>query len=243
MPTIKYAILTLLQLISYCLYAQKSSEISLGNDGEYHYELLSDERYDNISKRVAELAHDTKKPKSIKHSTSVPTSTSYKPNAEEKYTGFKGSIGYGLGYSSHASSYFVDDGFRVKEYSGFRTIVLDTKIGWNFHKRIGISGTWKYSPGNTTISPYRSNYLGGELAYFFGDFQQFSIHGGLGKYQAKVGRDELFGNGLLANYGAVIKAGNNFGIELNVLSGKIEFDDANLDSTEFNFTAGLVFLF
>jgi len=246
MPTVKYAILIVLQFISCCFYAQNSSKIILGNAIGYHSELLSAEHFDRTVDMLAEVEMDTEASKSLVQPISIAPSTSSKHNKSENHLGLTGSIGYGIGYSSHAASYTFDDGLRIKKFSGFRSIVLDTKIGWRFHKRIVVFGTWKYAPGNTTISPYRSNYLGGGLAYYFGNSQQFSIHGGIGKYQAKVRRNEAFGNGLLVNYGTLIKLSNNFGFELNVLSGKINFDNANpvmLDLMEFNFSAGVTFLF
>lgn len=246
MPTVKWSILFLFQFISYCFYAQSSNKIILGNAFDSPSEILSTEQFDTIDDIIAVVESDKEKSKSLLQLMNTASSASSKHNTEEDYLGLNWSIGLGVGYSSHASSYFIDEGYRIKEFSGFRSMVLDTKISWRFYERIAIFGTWKYAPGNSIISPYRSNYLGGGLAYYFGDLHQFSLHGGLGNYQAKVGRNEVFGNGLLVNYGMVTKFTDNFGFELNVLNGKIKFDNVNStisDSREFNFTAGIVVQF
>jgi len=243
---VEYSILILLQFFCYCSYAQNSSKIILGNTFDYPSEILSTKNFDSTADIITAVKSDIEAPKSRLQPISIAPSTSSKRHIGDDRLGLYGSVGYGIGYSSHAASYSFDDGLRIKSFSGFRSIVLDTKLGWRFHKNIAIFGTWKFAPGNATISPYRSNYLGGGLALYFGDSEQFSIHGGLGKYQAKVGRNEVFGNGLLINYGTLIKLSNNFGLELNVLSGKINSDNANpviVDSMEFNFTAGVAFLF
>jgi len=246
MPTVKCSFLILLQFISYSFYAQNSSKIILGNEFNHHAEMLSEEHFDKTDAILTEIEPDREASKSLNQPINTAPSASSNSEIEGDYQRLNWSIGFGIGYSAHAASYFVDDGVRIKEFSGFRAIVLDTKVDWIFYERIAILGTWKYAPRNSIISPYRSNYLGGGLAYYFGYSQQFSIHGGLGKYQAKVGRNEVFGNGLLINYGAVVKLTDNFGFELNALSGKIKFDTASaniLDSTEFNFTAGVAILF
>lgn len=247
MHTVKYSILILLQFVSTNFYAQNSSNIILGNAFDNYPKILLEEHFDSTNDIITEVASEReKKSKSFVPRISIAPSTNPKRNVEKNPLGLKWSIGFGIGHSSHASTYSFDDGVRIKKFSGFRSIVLDTKIGWRFHKRVFVFGTWKFAPNNSIISPYRSSYLGGGLAYYFGDSQQFSIHGGLGKYQAKVRRNEFFGNGLLLNYGTTIKLINNFGIELNILSGKIKFDNANagmLDSTELNITAGVALLF
>lgn len=245
MPSVKWSILFLFQFVSYCFYAQSSSKIILGHAVTYHFEILSGERFDGTN-TIATLSEKKSSKSLVQTLNPAPIAPSKRNIDEDNPLGLNWSIGLGVGYSAHASSYSEDNGLRVKEFSGFRAIVLDAKIGWSFFERIGIFGTWKYAPGNSIISPYRSNYLGGGLACYFGDLQQFSIHGGLGKYQTKVGRSEGFGNGLLVNYGTVIKLTDNFGFELNVLSGKVKLDDASStipDSMEFNFTAGVAVLF
>jgi len=237
MPIVKYSSLVLLQFISYCLCAQNSDKIILENAFDNHPEMLSEERFDKTDDNIVEVA--TAQPMN----TAAPST---KAKSDEKEGRLEWSIGFGVGYSTHAASYSIDYRFRKKEFSGFRSIVLDTKIGWRLYESLVIFGTWKYAPGNSIISPYRSNYLGGGIAYYFGDWQHFSIHGGLGKYQTKVGRNELFGNGLLVNYGTTIKLTDSFGFELNVLHGKIKPDTTNsniLDSMEFNFTTGVVLVF
>ena len=153
------------------------------------------------------------------------------------------SIGFGLGHSSHAAAYSIERNFNVKNFSGFRTIVLDSKIGIGFHENIVLFGTWKYAPGNSTISPYRSNYFGGALAYHF---YRFSIHGGLGTLQSKIDKNEIAGKGLLLDLGMLIQLSPNFGCELTVLSGEMEpgtVPSYASESREFNFTVGFAYVF
>ena len=217
MPIVKCSILVLLQFISYCFYVQNTSKIILGKTLDYQAEILSEEHLDRTNNILADVESTTEGSKSLVKLMKTTPSASSKHNRREDGLGLNWSIGFGIGYSSHASSYSFDDGLRIKEFSGFRSIVMDTKIGWRFYERVAIFGTWKYSPNNAIISPYRSNYLGGGVSYYFGDSQQFSVHGGLGRYQAKVERNEVFGNGLLVNYGMILRFTNNFGFELNVL--------------------------
>ncbi|MFK7981945.1 MAG: hypothetical protein AB8G86_18340 [Saprospiraceae bacterium] len=187
---------------------------------------------------------------SQEHGSQTPSEAgkSFKPYKEPKtiranHRGLNWSIGFGLGQSSHASAYTINRDFDVKNFSGFRAIVLDTKIGFGLHENIVLFGTWKYAPGNAIISPYRSNYFGGALAYHF---YRFSIHGGLGTYNAKLDKNEIAGKGLLMDLGLLIQLGPNFGCELTVLSGKMEPGtvDAYLsESTELNFSLGLAYVF
>ena len=184
------------RFISYFCYAQNSSKIILGNGFDNQSEIFSKEYFGRTNDSKAALESDREESKSLVQPINTALSSSKREIREDRL-GLNWSIGFGIGYSSHASSYFLDDGLRIKEFSGFRAVVLDTKIGWRFHESLAVFGTWKYSPGNATVSPYRSTYLGGGIAYHFGDSKQFSINGGLGKYQAKVGRNEAFGNCLL----------------------------------------------
>ena len=161
----------------------------------------------------------------------------------EDHRGLNWSIGYGLGHSSHASAYTINRDFDVKNFTGFRTIVLDSKIGIGLHENIVLFGTWKFSPGNSTISPYRSNYFGGALAYHF---YRFSIHGGIGTYNSKLDKNEIAGKGLLMDLGMRIQLGPSFGLELTVLSGKMEpgtVASYASESREFNFTVGFAYVF
>ncbi len=179
--------------------------------------------------------------RSEEHKSFIPSKDS--KSIREDHRGLNWSIGYGLGHSSHASAYSIDRDFDVKNFSGFRTIVLDSKIGIGLHENIVLFGTWKFSPGNSTISPYRSNYLGGALAYHF---YRFSIRGGLGTFKSKVDKNEIAGKGLLMDFGMLVHLSPNFGCELTVLSGKMEPGTVAAyasESTEFNFTVGVAYVF
>lgn len=246
MPTVRHVLLVLLQLISYGLSAQHARASILENALNEPSEILPEDYFDSTIDIAVAIEFEPKESQSLAQPTRTNPSTSSKDDKGENPLRLHWSLGLGIGHSSHASSYAVDDGFRIKEFSGFRSIVLDTKIGLRFHEIIGAFGTWKFAPGNSIISPYRSNYLGGGLAIYFGYEKQFSIHGGLGSYQAKVDKNEILGSGLLINYGAMIQLSNNFGFEFNILSGKIEADSATpfrIDSTEFNVVTGVAILF
>ncbi len=213
-----FVILFLLPFISYCLQGQNSSKIIQENGFNQHSETRSEEHKPFIQ------------PKDSKR-------------IRKDHRGLNWSIGYGFGHSSHASAYSEDNGLRVKNFSGIRPIVLDSKIGLGVHENIVLFGTWKYAPGNSTISPYRSNYLGGALAYYF---HRFSIHGGLGTFKSKLEKNEIAGKGLLMDLGMMIQLSSNFGFELTILSGKMEPGNVEsylTDSTEFNFTLGLAYVF
>lgn len=269
MSKAKYFILLLLQFISHSFYAQNASKIILGDVFNQHSATLSTERFDWVSlpesaaEQIPELNGNAPIINTKTTSVAIPGKTDrptikVAPNAEDRKPlaepsstrsnrdnnrGLTWSIGYGVGYSSHAAAYFVEEDFRVKDFSGIRVIVLDSKIGWRFGERIGLFGTWKYSPGNSTISPYRSTYFGGALAFYF---QQLSIHGGIGTFQSKLGKNEIAGKGRLTNLGITLHLTSNFACELNVLTGKMKPGDVVpylVDSTEFNFTVGMAYLF
>lgn len=269
MSKAKYFILLFLQFISHCFYAQNTSKIILGDVFNQYSETFSEERFDwaslpeSAAEQIPELNGNPPILNNKTASVAIPDRTDRPvtkvvPNAEEHKLlgqprlknssrahnrGLTWSIGYGFGHSSHAAAYFVDEGFRVKDFSGIRIIVLDSKIGWRFSERIGLLGTWKYAPGNATISPYRSNYFGGALALYF---QGLSIHGGLGTFQSKLKKKEVAGKGCLTNVGITIYLTNNVACELNVLTGKMKPGDVVpylVDSMEFNFTVGMAYRF
>ena len=54
----------------------------------------------------------------------------------ERDGGLTFGFGISAGYSSHADSYYIDDSFRVKEFSGFRGLNLDGKLGWILNQKI-----------------------------------------------------------------------------------------------------------
>lgn len=269
MSKAKYFIFLLLQFISLSFYAQNASNIILGDVFNQHSETLSAERFDwaslpeSAAEQLPELNEHAPIVNNKRTSVAIPDSTDrpiikVAPNAEDRTSlgqprstksnraddrGLTWSIGYGFGYSSHAAAYFVQEDFRVKDFSGIRVIVLDSKIGWRFGERIGLFGTWKYSPGNSTISPYRSTYFGGALAFYF---EGLSIHGGIGTFQSKLEKNEIAGKGRLTNLGITLHLTSNFACELNVLTGKMQPGDVVpylVDSTEFNFTVGMAYLF
>lgn len=245
----KFLLLVLLLFISHSFYAQNSSNFFLGDAFNPHVGTLSTEQIndnENVSNNIIDLP-------AISERRNLPIKVG--PNSGEQeflrdtriiredHRGLNWSIGYGFGFSSHASSYFIDEGFRIKNFSGIRSIVLASKIGWGFHENIVLFGTWQYAPGNSTISPYQSNYFGGTLAYYF---YKLSIHGGLGTFQSKLGKNRIAGKGLLMNWGIMLQPAPSFAFELSLLTGKMEPGNVAAylsESTEYNFTLGVAYTF
>ena len=173
------------------------------------------------------------------------SATSVKDEIENDKRGLKFGLGYGAGHSSHADSYVVHL-FSVREYSGFRIIVLDARLGWRFHQKVAVHGIWKFSPSNATISPYRSLYRGGYVAFYPTPSANLSIQGGVGKYESKVSKEETAGDGLLVNIGMAVEIRDHFLFEMNILTGSMNQGNVDPDpftDREFNFTMGFAYLF
>ena len=70
-------------------------------------------------------------------------------------------FGVGTGFSKHAASYTVIDPIAGDEkLSGYRIITLIVEPGYGVTPHTLIKYSLKYSPPNTTISPYQSTYHG-----------------------------------------------------------------------------------
>ena len=139
-------------------------------------------------------------------------------------SGFNFGIGIGSGYSKHAGSYSVisDPAFGIiEEYSGFRILAADMKIGWGITPRAGVFYTIKYSPPNTTISPYQSFYQGLIFSYSPKSQEKLIISAGAGINKARD-KDDKLGQGTMANIAFGYEINPHFVLELNTIFGKME---------------------
>ncbi len=137
-------------------------------------------------------------------------------------TGIIVGIGLGMGFSKHADSYFIEERFRTKEFSGFRAMALDLKAGWGINNHILLFGTSKMSPSNTTISPYRSIYNGGGVAINFPSNPKVYWIGGLGHIRTGVEKGKKMGTGTMVNLGVSIEMIPHLMAEVNTLFGRIK---------------------
>lgn len=159
------------------------------------------------------------------------------------------SIGVGMGYSKHADSYSaVQETIynTVKDFSGFRILSTDLKIGWGYAPRAQAFYTLKYALPNTTISPYRSFYQGVLFTYSFKSLEKLIYGAGIGINKAgdKAGK---ISEGTLANISLAYEFNPHFLLELNTLFGKMENSppqDTYLDSNrEFSMIITFNYLF
>ena len=164
-------------------------------------------------------------------------------------SGFIFGIGIGSGYSKHAASYSVvkDPAFGIiEEYSGFRILAADLKVGWGFKPRAHVYYTIKYSPPNTTISPYQSFYQGMALAYSPKSQEKLIITAGAGINKAHDKGDKL-GQGTMANIALGYEINPHFILEVNTIFGKMENTPPPLaslsTSSEFAFYITINYLF
>lgn len=165
---------------------------------------------------------------------------------EPERRGFRWGFGFSIGNSSHADSYFIDQFGSNREYPGLRLYNFDARVGWEFHKRIGIYSIIKFSPANTTVSPYRSSYYGGYLTYYLTNDPRYFVFAGAGKYNSKISKDETTGDGVLMNFGVGVELRQQILVELNVLTGAMDHGNVTPDpfiDREVNISLGAAFLF
>lgn len=164
---------------------------------------------------------------------------------EDVHKGLTLGLGYGIGYSSHAASY-KEQNINLDEFSGFRIIVFDAKIGWRFLNWLEIYGTAKLSPSNTTISPYSSRFIGSAFAIYFSKIPELSIYGGAGKYRSRIKGEDIIGRGTLTNFGLNWNTGSNFLIDMSILAGSINNDfrdELPLSNSEFSISISAAYRF
>lgn len=139
-------------------------------------------------------------------------------------SGFTFAIGTGTGFSAHAASYSVQKvgGFlsQIDEYGGFRSLTADLKVGWGFSPTIQAFYTFKFTPGNTTISPYKSLYNGLILNYSPINIAELIVGAGAGINVATDKKDEI-SRGVLVNISFAYEFNPHFLIEINTLFGQM----------------------
>ena len=167
----------------------------------------------------------------------IVTSTHAKAQFGEKGVLF--SLAAGTGYSSHADSYQVVESFRVREYPGIRIFNVEAKLGWNFGEQTAIYLTAAASPGNTTITPYRSYSTGIGISQSLGYASSFYVKGGAVYYSAGIEKGKTVGTGILTNLGVGVGVGPRSYFEFNTCFGKLDeenyLDPNPFKSGEFQF--------
>lgn len=144
------------------------------------------------------------------------------------------SIGVGTGYSSHADSYqLIEPAVRIRDYPGYRIFVIESKIGWKFGEQTAVYLNGNVSPGNTTITPYRSFYAGIGISQSLSFASTFFLKGGVGYSYAAVEKDKSVGTGILVNLGVGFDLGKKFYVDINTFFGKYD-EDTYLDPNPFN---------
>lgn len=155
-------------------------------------------------------------------------------NAQAQFgdKGFLFSLAAGTGYSAHADSYEVDEVYRIREYPGVRIFNLETKVGWNFGEQTAVYATGSVSPGNTTVTPYRSYSAGIGASQSFGYASSFYAKAGAVYYSAGVEKGHTVGTGILTNIGVGVAVGPKSFFELNTFFGKLD-EENYLDPNPF----------
>ena len=150
-------------------------------------------------------------------------------------TGRITSIGFGAGDSRHAGSYTVEEDFRTKQFSGFRALVIEVKLGWNFWEMTSIYGVGRFSPSNSIVSPYRSTYAGLGVSQALPFAKRIYFIANYGHYRSSLGGGVSAGKGSLLNLGAGIKLDDNIYMEFNNTKGTLSDIDPMINiSTEAN---------
>jgi len=146
--------------------------------------------------------------------------------------GFLFSLAAGTGYSAHADSYQLVEPYRVREYPGIRIFIVETKVGWNFGEQTAIYLTGSVSPGNTTITPYRSYSTGIGISQSLGYASSFYVKGGAVYYSSGIEKGLTVGTGILANLGLGVSVGPRTYFEFNTFFGKLD-EENYLDPNPF----------
>ena len=138
-------------------------------------------------------------------------------------------LAFGTGISDHAGSYTVKEDFRTKQFSGFRALIIEARLGWNFWETTNIYGLARMSPSNSTVSPYRSYYygIGGAQALPF--FTRLYFMGDYGKYLSSLGDGIKAGSGNLYTIGIGFRIDDNLFFEGNVMRGNLSEIDSRID--------------
>lgn len=156
----------------------------------------------------------------------------------EKRKGPVFGFGAGTGYSNHAASYTYRESAGVfKKRGGYRMFTINLEAGYAFSPKFILNYNFKYSPPNTTISPYNSTYHGGEINVSPARWGRGLIVLG-GGYQAVSDKQGFLAEGFLINAGIGYEISKHFVFEMINVAGFLESNvNADrevrfLDSTE-----------
>ena len=135
--------------------------------------------------------------------------------------GFSGGFGAGWGWSSNASNYkqiiIGNPLLPFQDFSGFRIFVTQANLGYRT-QRFLYSYTVKYSPGNSTISPYGIFYHGPSISFIPG---KFKFNAGISWEKATARLGDI-AEGQVTEFGIGYKFTRRSFIEFNLLYGDLE---------------------
>ena len=127
----------------------------------------------------------------------------------------------GIGHSSYAATYFAYEQGLLKEYSGFRTLITDVKLGWGISEHLLTYYEFRFSPATSTVSPYRFAYHGIAAAYAFSAVPDLYVTGGMGWNQGSVKDAGKLGTGLATSIGMAFEPVRFMIMELKCQFGKM----------------------
>lgn len=149
-------------------------------------------------------------------------------------TGVFLSLGLGVGYSTYGQHYFETrpgvGGSSITEFSGFRAVILNAKLGYMITDEIGLSAKYLLIPGATTVSPIASTWLGGNLSFDIPNSENYYVYLGAGQSQSKIS-DNRLSSSILYNVGFGIRMGEAI-VEFEVYTGQME-EKNSLDPNPF----------
>lgn len=164
---------------------------------------------------------------------------------DEDLRGLTFRLGYGVGNSKHADSYEEYFGHTTKRYDGFQIIVVEARLGYRILNSIEVFGNARLSPADSIISPYKSRYFGGGVAYYVFVDPDLSVYGGFGNYTSNIKGEGPAGTGNMLNAGFSWEMGSNLFFDLNFVAGSISrttnYVPNPFTSNEFNITFGFAY--
>jgi hypothetical protein len=144
--------------------------------------------------------------------------------AQKDGQGVFAAIGLGVGYSTFGEHYYETregtTGINITEFSGFRSVVLNARIGYQVSDRIGISAKYTLIPANSTVLPISSNWLGGNITYSFSESYNYYVILGAGTANYKAPQQVDLGKNVLYNVGFGLKMGKAI-IEFECYTGSV----------------------
>lgn len=145
-------------------------------------------------------------------------------------------LGLGVGFSTFEDHYFETrpgaGGFSITEFSGFKAVMLNVKIGYKITDNIGIYAKNVFIPGTATISPIRSNWLGGNISFDIPTSDRYYMFIGAGRSTSAVSQRGIeINQSVLYNAGVGIKMNNTI-IEFEIFAGAVD-ESSQLDPNPF----------